>query len=81
MLDAPEIASEYVESHELRISAPVVARGNALCACVDQCRYAEENLAFISRIAPKQVLRIHMKFANLLRGRSPLVADDESHSM
>jgi hypothetical protein len=36
----------------------VVARGNALCACIDQCRYADENLAFISRIAPKQVLRI-----------------------
>jgi hypothetical protein len=58
VLEAPEIASEYVESHELRISARVVARGNALCACVDQCKYAEENLAFISRIAPKQVLRI-----------------------
>jgi hypothetical protein len=58
VLEAPGNASEYLESHELRISAPVVARGNALCACIDQCRYAEENLAFISRIAPKQVLRI-----------------------
>lgn len=26
-------------------------------------------------------VQAHMKFANLLRGRSPLVADDESYSM
>jgi hypothetical protein len=26
-------------------------------------------------------IQAHVEFANLLHGRSPLVADDESHSM
>lgn len=58
VLEAPEIAPEYVETRELKISARVVARENALCAVVSQCEAADEDLAFVSRVAPKQDLRI-----------------------
>jgi hypothetical protein len=58
VLEAPEIAPEYVETHELKISARVVARENALCAVVSQCEVAEDDVAFVSRVAPKQDLRI-----------------------
>lgn len=58
VLESPEIAPEYIESHELQLCANTVVKDGALFATVVSHQPATYDNDFISRIADHQQLRL-----------------------